>query len=233
MHDWERIAAQEAFYGVLTDPRFRSGALTPESIAEFYDSGAGEIAGVVDRFNALMGRIPMGGVALDIGCGVGRLARAMRAHAATVYGYDVSETMLALARKHAGEGVEYVRVLPHGPLDWINCYIVLQHIPPQAGLSVLRDAFSRAAPGCLASIHATAWRDSRHTLSPLGSMRRSLSLGLARLRGDSPERLIQMFDYNFSDVLRVFVEAGFGPMHLEPTDHGGHHGFWIFAQKTA
>ncbi|MGE5668568.1 MAG: hypothetical protein ACM338_10280 [Betaproteobacteria bacterium] len=40
-----------------------------------------------------------------------------------------------------------------------------------------------------------------------------------------------MHDYALTDVIRTFVEAGFEEQHLVHTDHGGHHGVWVFGRK--
>ncbi len=52
----------------------------------------------------------MGGKrALDVGCGTGRLAEALAARGARVWGVDPSEEMLAVARKTAGTAVGFKR----------------------------------------------------------------------------------------------------------------------------
>ena len=44
--------------------------------------------------------IGSGEAVVDVGCGVGRLTRALAARAGHVYGLDVSREMLALAEEH-------------------------------------------------------------------------------------------------------------------------------------
>jgi hypothetical protein len=39
---------------------------------------------------------------------------------------------------------------------------------------------------------------------------------------------MSMFDYDLGRVLALMTMRGCGPFWLEPTDHGGVHGFWIF-----
>jgi len=56
---------------------------------------------------------------------------------------------------------------------------------------------------------------------------------LARLGVISRDTLIRMHDYALSDVVRLFVDAGFAELHLRHTDHGGHHGVWILARRSA
>lgn len=77
-------------------------------------------------------------VVADIGCGVGRLTRALAERAATVYGIDVSSEMLALARRHNahlpnvewrhGDG-ETLAVLGDASVDGCFSHVVFQHLP--------------------------------------------------------------------------------------------------------
>lgn len=232
-HDWERIAAAEAFFGVLTDDKYRSGELTPERIAEFYATGDAEIGWVIDTLRRTTGAAPADGVALDIGCGVGRLARAMRPYAKRVIGFDVSDSMLALARKHAGEGVEYVGAFPDGAFDWINSFVVFQHIEPSEGLALLKRALATLAPGGFVSIHVTAWRTAHALPTGVQKLKRAAHFALARAGARPAESLIQMHDYNLSDVIRLFVEADVHEQRLVHTDHGGHHGVWVIGRKMS
>jgi SAM-dependent methyltransferase len=231
-HDWERIAASEAFFGVLTADKYRASELTPERIAEFYATGEADIDWVIGTFQRVFGAAPSGATALDIGCGVGRLARAMRPHAARVIGYDVSDSMLALAKKHAGEGVDYVTDFPAGPFGWINSFVVLQHIEPSEGLALLKRALAGLAPGGFASIQVTAWRTAHQLPTGLRKLKRAAHFALARAGVRPAEALIQMHDYSLTDVVQAFVEAGIEEQHLVHTDHGGHHGVWVFGRKT-
>lgn len=232
-HDWERIAASEAFFGVLTDARYRSTELNTARIAEFYATGETDVAWIMGIFQRVFGVAPNGGAALDVGCGVGRLARAMRIHAEDVTGFDVSNAMLERARQHAGDGVRYVAELPAGPFDWVNSLVVFQHIEPREGLPLLRQVLASLRPGGFASIQVTAWRDPHLTPTFSRKWKRRAHLALARTGLRAPENLIQMHDYNLSEVIRAFVEAGVATQRLVHTDHGGHHGVWVFGRKTA
>lgn len=233
-HDWDLIAERDAHFGVLSTDQFRAGALDGDALAAFDASGVADIAAVLAWLERLTGDRPHGGVALDIGCGLGRLSRAMRPHVDAVIGYDASETMLEKARARGGDGITYTAHLPEGPFAWINSYIVFQHIPPKEGLALLQAALSRAGPGAFASVQVTAWRDAdRRPRSLLGRLVGPVRVQLARLGVISRDTLIRMHDYALSDVVRLFVDAGFAELHLRHTDHGGHHGVWILARRSA
>lgn len=77
-------------------------------------------------------------VAVEIGCGVGRLTRVLARRAATVHALDVSAEMLTRARRHhpelsnvhwhLGDGAT-LRPLPDGCADACVSHVVFQHIP--------------------------------------------------------------------------------------------------------
>lgn len=102
--DWAQIAATEPYFGVLTDPAFLSGNMTQEALTRFWSSGGPDIGWQVDVLKAHYGDFAPA-TALDFGCGVGRLTRAMAPLAGTVYGVDVAPAMLDIARRNAPENV--------------------------------------------------------------------------------------------------------------------------------
>jgi SAM-dependent methyltransferase len=235
-HDWEIVAADEPYFGVLVHDKFRKSALTPQSLDEFYESGRAELATVSTWLQAATGAQPAGRV-LELGCGVGRHSLAFAEAGFDVVGYDVSQTMLARARERlaqnpSGKSVRFTTELPDGPFDWLHSFIVLQHIPPDEGLRLLCAALSRLAPGAFLSIQVTIWRDRR--LSPSGLKRRIGRQGrlwLARLGLGPAAHLIQMYDYDLGALARACVAAGFANLALRHTDHGGHHGVWMLGRK--
>jgi SAM-dependent methyltransferase len=232
-HDWEIIARRDAFFSVVAVAEFRSAGMTDERRRLFYQSGEEDIARVLGWFDTDLGARPAGGRALDIGCGVGRLVCAMAKVADQVSGYDVSETMLAHARKVAPANVELSPTLPAGPYDWINSYIVFQHIPPPEGLALIEACLARAAPGCFLSLQITGWRDGARPSTHLaGRIRRWLDRMIQRSSVGAPEKLIRMYDYDFSDVLQRVTAAGFERIVLRHTDHVGHHGAWFIGRKA-
>lgn len=230
-HDWEIIAQRDPYFGVVSAPEFRSGAMTPEALERFYQSGEADIDRVLAWFAQDVGARPSTGRALDIGCGVGRLVCAMAKAMPYVSGYDVSETMIAIARERAPANVELSTTLPAGPFSWINSYIVFQHIPPDAGLALLETALSRATPDAFISIQITAWRDgSPRRTDPLARANQWLRHRLDRNSG-ATDGLIRMHDYHLSEVMRRIVAAGFSRTVLRHTNHGGHHGVWIIGRR--
>jgi SAM-dependent methyltransferase len=106
---------------------------------EAFWSGGDE---VLDQMLDLVGlAIGAGETVVDIGCGVGRLTRALAGRARHVYGVDVSSEMLARAREHNADldNVEWLHgdgrglsVVGDGAVDGCLSHVVFQHIPDPA-----------------------------------------------------------------------------------------------------
>lgn len=94
---------------------------------------------VLDRLVAMTGH-PFGAddEVLDIGCGVGRMTRALAARVRFVHGLDVSGEMLRLAREHNagldnvdwlhGDGAS-LEVVGDASVDGVFSHVVFQHLP--------------------------------------------------------------------------------------------------------
>src|SRR3954451_2092969 len=94
---------------------------------------------------------------VDIGCGVGRMTRALSGRVRRVYGVDVSSEMLARAKQSNPDltNVEWVHgdgqtlgVLGDASVDGCFSHVVFQHLPdPEMTLSYVRDMGRVLRPG--------------------------------------------------------------------------------------
>ena len=100
--DWQLIAKEDPYWGVLSDERFRGKQLGQENRAEFFESGERYVADVLGLVNTHLGGVALDR-ALDFGCGVGRLAIPIAKRFREVVGADISEDMLGLTARHADE----------------------------------------------------------------------------------------------------------------------------------
>jgi SAM-dependent methyltransferase len=231
--DWQHYGAFEPYYGVLTHERFLRENLTESALQEFWDAGRQDIGRIWAELVQAFGERRVNR-ALDFGCGVGRLTRAMAEIANRAVGVDVSPEMVAEGLSHAPANVELTTDLPDGPFDWINSYIVFQHIPPERGYGLLDELLQRAAESCLLSVHFTFFKDARglndHGIDPI-------RFGI--IEGDSirplilkdRERRMMMFDYDLTRLFAMFVNHRFTQIRLSHTDHGGAHGAIILAAR--
>lgn len=230
--DWRELGVSNPYWGVISHPDFLAENITPERIQQFYDSGPFHIDPIARDLEKHTGARPSGR-ALDFGCGVGRLAEAMLTYCDQVTGVDISPGMLALARER-GSRVRYVDQIPDEAFDWINSFIVLQHIPPARGEEIIETLLSRLAPGGMISLQITIWRDMGHVWPEERGLRRLFRAERQRRWARRlPLGQILMYDYDLSRVVRLVNKAGIEDIRLVSTDHGGHHGVIILGRKTA
>lgn len=230
--DWADIARSEPYYGVITDPANLRGNLTPEALERFWESGRQDMQWQLDLLKAHYGEF-LPRVALDFGCGVGRLTRVMSTIAETVYGIDVAPAMLEIARQDAPSNVVYTQEIPDVELDWINSIIVFQHIHPDRGAQIIADLVSRLRRGGAITLHVTTGRDVS-VCHPEGD-----GCEVVRWNGSEYRSLISapksggmtMYDYDLGQVMIILNRAGIHRVTMQYTNHASHHGVILIGKK--
>ena len=235
--DWKAIGESEPWWGVLSAPKFLSASLTEEGKSEFYAQGAEEMAWVISQ---LKGADPdfKPATGLDFGSGLGRLCFPMAEICQRVVGVDVSPGMRAEA-DHQKEvrsvpNVSFSDAIPNDGFDWINSYIVFQHILPATGYQIIKDLLSKLNPGGWTSLQLTFAHDHRDLVSlqrDTYAFRYDGETATCLEFHDTKIGDMSMYDYDMNKVLFMFVRAGISQIKLVHTDHAGVHGFWIFGKK--
>lgn len=149
--DWDLRARSDAIYYIDCG----HGA-SPEL---FWKSGEEDVATQV-----LKGiRLSPQAAVLEIGCGIGRLLRAMRSRAGLVIGVDISGEMIERARHEllSDDGLRLLRTdgdlreIADRSIDFVYSFIVFQHVPSRAAvLTYLREAARVLRPGGLPRFQA-------------------------------------------------------------------------------
>lgn len=170
--------------------------------------------------------------ALDVGCGVGLIARGLAASFRRVIGLDPSPASVDEARA-AGGGVEYVhfdgRVIPHdaGSFDFVYAVNVLHHVVPNERDALVTEMARVLRPGGLAAVieHnplnpltrlavARCPFDEDAVLLTRGEVARLVrDAGLRRIEA----RYVLFFPFDaeaFRAVERVLAPLPFGAQHL-------------------
>jgi SAM-dependent methyltransferase len=132
---WNEFGLRDPLWAVVTSPEFRGG-LWDET--EFFRRGEREIADLFADLSAL-GISPRRWLALDFGCGVGRLTQPLCRRFLRVHGVDIAPSMLAVARRFNRHPLrcryllnvsDDLRALPSARYDFVVSIIVLQHMRP-------------------------------------------------------------------------------------------------------
>lgn len=231
--DWKQYGEFEPYYGVLSHERFKRANLTNESLNEFWDSGRYDVNRIWSVSTRMFGE-RQAQSALDFGCGVGRLVHGMADIATHVTGVDISPAMVREASEHAPPNATFTTTLPDAKFDWINSYIVFQHISPDRGYALFQDLLDRAADSCLVSVQFTFFKDSTgladHGLPSIryatwdGDVIRPILIKPTGFR-------MMMYDYDLTRLFGLLTAYRFYSVHLEHTDHGGVHGATIYAAR--
>jgi SAM-dependent methyltransferase len=156
--DWDQRARENARYYVASgqeqwsdEEYFRSGEVNVER----------EV--LTDMGNICQGKDPRQMRVLEIGCGTGRITRALAKQFGEVYGVDISGEMVRQAGlalrdfpnahvfQNNGRDLDVVRQATGGVLlDFAFSYIVFQHIPNREVIeNYVREAHGLLRPGAL------------------------------------------------------------------------------------
>lgn len=233
--DWRGIAG-EPYYGVFSHLDYFRGNLTPERLEHFWATGRGDIGWQLDLLRSHYGVFKPKS-AIDFGCGVGRLSRALAEIVDKVYGIDVAEGMREEARKNVPAHVEILETLDAVPVetvDWINSTIVFQHIHPANGLPLFQKLLDRLAPGGGMTVQFTTFKErSAVTMGGLG-------MDYVSWDGERMKALIEtapgsgtmmMYDYDLNQIMAMLYKAGIERFTIQHSNHGGHHGAFIIGRK--
>jgi SAM-dependent methyltransferase len=145
--DWGRI---DPFWAILTEADARHGRW---DVDQFFATGVEQVAAMLVQTQSY-GRPARRGTALDFGCGLGRLTRALAPHFERTYGLDVASTMIMRAQQLDTEfgrsGAAFVRHdredlsrFESGSVDFLSCLLVLQHLPSRDAIECYLREFVR------------------------------------------------------------------------------------------
>ncbi len=236
---WREWGRRDPYYGVLSDQRFRRDNLA-DNIASFHESGIVHWAMIRANLERLYS-VQAPGTVVDFGCGVGRILQAIAKEASCAIGIDVSEDMLAEARRNCPNAIliasDDTLSRLAGPVDLVHSFIVLQHIPVPRGMNFMRILLDKLAPGGTSAFHITLRRPQRIVNRIVYFMKHRLPgmrVVFNLLQGKKiNEPVMQMNEYDLPAVLNMFTSAQMGDIVLLPVDAGGTHGVLIFARKHA
>ncbi len=205
---WEAFARKDAEFYIL-------GRSVPEGDAqalhEFFESGRGTVSWMLDE---VAGDLPGRDLAIEIGCGVGRLLIPMAERFSQVVGVDVAPTMLRKLSANCDRiGIDNAEPMladepweRRGEADLVYSWLVFQHV---GGFGLIESTVRRLTrtlkPGGVALLQFDTRRVSAayrlRNVLPDALLPRPWRRGIRRIRR-SPARLAALFDAAGLQVLR-------------------------------
>ncbi len=195
--EWNARATEDAHYYVAFGRR-------EQDDTEFFATAKDLVGELVAELKRLPPKTP-GRMrrALEIGCGPGRLLRPMSRFFDQIYGVDVSDSMVKLAReKLAGIpnafpyaiGGSDLKMFPDRHFDFVYSYAVFQHIPSSdVVFSYLRETVRVLKPGGVARLQInglpktsegyTTWSGVRISADEIHALTREHGVELLALTG--------------------------------------------------
>jgi SAM-dependent methyltransferase len=226
-----RLGPDRPFWAVLTEADARHGRW---DVDRFFATGVEQLARMLSHAQRY-GRPIRRGTALDFGCGLGRLTRALAPHFERTYGLDVASTMIKRAkrldREFGRSGAVFVRHdredlsrFASGSVDFLSCLLVLQHLPSRDAIGrYLREFVRVLSPGGVAVVQLPV------RVPPADDdayvPRRTRGARMLRAAGVSPRLLygrlgwepeMLMLGIPYEETVAIFESAGGRVLHAEP-----------------
>lgn len=244
---WDRLA-RDPWYTVINEDGYRGARLPDEARGIFDRSGEDDVARTIREIRQWVAPDfhPREGV--DLGCGIGRLTVPLSRVCEHITGVDISDVMLEKARQnaasHGAHNVTFVSTPAYfadssesSRPDFVHSYIVLQHIPPRAGMWIIESLVRRLLPGGVGALQVTFARRAslvRHVSHWLRLRVPGVNvLANAVKRRPLSEPLIPMHEYDLARIFTLLGDAGCTDLHCRLTDHGGHLGAMLIFRKPA
>lgn len=232
---WKAYGKKDPYFGVLTHEEFRDENLNEQSLAHFFQTGEKHMEGLFSLIERHFIKDFKPAKALDFGCGTGRLSLALARRSDYVIGLDVSDDMLMEAEKNKVKfGLENVDFrlsddslskIKGESFDFINSYIVLQHINVERGMMFIEKMLKLLKPGGLGALQITYSSTIVQTNKLNGYLRYRIPLFhmlLNVLKGDKYNTpLMQMNSYDLNAVLHLMQLNKVENTQLRFEDHGG------------
>lgn len=195
--EWNARAREDAHYYVAFGRR-------EQDDAEFLSTAKDLVGELINELKRLPPKTPgKQRRALEIGCGPGRLLRPLSRYFDQIYGVDVSDSMIALAKEKLSDvpnafphaiGGSDLRLFPDRHFDFVYSYAVFQHIPSaDVVFSYLRETIRVLKPGGVARLQInglpktsegyTTWSGVRISAEEIHALTREHGIQLLSLTG--------------------------------------------------
>jgi SAM-dependent methyltransferase len=241
---WEKFAAREPWFAVLTDPRFLRVNRTESSEREFFATGEALVDWIFDVIERRLSRNFSAVSTLEYGCGVGRLAIPLSRRPGSVTAVDHSPVMLDAARREAARlGAPDIHFCTPDALfasgrkfDLVTCVQVLQRMPASQGLPLLQTLVDSIASGGVGVFQFPIRTSTTAPIRASRWLRHHMPLANAlanRLRGKPvDEPFVPAHIYDLDRVMQVLDDASVSAVYTVFERQPELSSVMVFAEKA-
>jgi SAM-dependent methyltransferase len=229
--NWDYFGKKCPYYGVVTWQQNRPENFDEKARQEFFQTGRNYVEWLMGfiRKNIDQNFHPKNSV--DFGCGVGRLLIPIARESVSATGIEISPSMTEEAKANCQTaGMKSVRLvktpneLERGQFDFINSFIVFQHIPPVRGYEIFPQLLALLQENGVGAVHFTYCDPGRRRDRYLNKVYRKLPFLFAfknMLTGQPLlEPRMEMAEYSLNKLFRILHENGCHLIHTAFTRHG-------------
>lgn len=245
---WQEWGKNDPYFGVYTNEKFRRENLTPVVKNEFFSTGENYVQQILSTIKKRIDPNFQPATALDFGCGTGRILLTLAKICNQVVGVDISDGMLAEAKKNLSafnnvtlyKSDDQLSKLKEDQFDLVNTYIVLQHIPQQRVLAIFNKLVSLVAKDGIGVIHLTFAKtkfDKNFGVAPstfiyaLKTKLVAIKKWLFNSLSKSNEPEMQMNLHSLNQAIFILQQAGIDQFYAETTNHDGAIGLILYFKK--
>jgi SAM-dependent methyltransferase len=244
--EWDKCGKDDPYFGVIAIGKYRKSNLTDENKNEFFRSGYDYIDKVLNNIRKHIDPNYAIKKGLDFGCGVGRLVIPLAEVSEHVTGVDVSDSMLNEAINNCKtlsiNNVSFYKSddnlsLLTGKYDFINSFIVFQHIPAKRGERIFKNLLPYLENGGVCVVHFTYATGKSikinkiarfiKTYIPLGRRFVNVIKGRSFYSADT-----EMNKYDINKLLSIMQNNGIYDFYAEYTYDVGWLGITFYFRKT-
>lgn len=236
---WEKLGTNDPYWAVLTNPDKKGGKWNS---VEFFDTGKKEIENILRKIKTLGVNINKD-IALDFGCGVGRLSKALANEFQKVIAVDVSSSMLKEAQKanHDITNIEFIHntaldliAISEGSIDFLYSNIVLQHMPKNRQIIYIREFCRVLSSGGILAIQTPSKCNLKSWKGWLYFATGNNILNIIRWLKHGPFGIMEIHTLPKEVVLETLKQEDMDIIHVERYDSAGpaFKSYMYFAKKS-
>jgi len=222
---WEALGREDPYWAVITRPDKKGRRWDKR---DFFRTGVDEVDRVMREVQAL-GVEVLRGVALDFGCGVGRVTQALAARFERVFGVDIAQSMLDEARAQSrSANVDFMRndgetltQVASESIDFLYSNLALQHAPRGCQRSLAREFCRVLRPGAVLVIQTPSHPNPKTGKGWAYLLFRNRALNVARRLLHGRGRVMEIHTFDKAQVVRTLEQGGLSLLDVRRNDAAG------------